>query len=321
MRRSSDHQLPLLPLPVSSDHPRDDWDKCDRYYATSARDAFKLVLLKTGSKSDVRRTHSESASVLTHGVAAAIWIAYAIGRSALAPADASLGATLHVASIAACGIAYGVSTAFHLYKTVKEWAPWARTADFSAVYLALAVNGVAVVGIVGEGVSDGDAPVLAWLDPVLAPLIPFVFFLARRMLVSSDETRLVHRFNSEEHDPCSDHAHRVWHSDLEHVTLRQSSSFALVYGWVLLAPTAFRTMEPWLVSLWLGSALASALLLTLGATVLVGLWGLCGADRNCDVAVGNVFFCRMDPHAWWHVMACASNAVMIVAREVVLAYR
>lgn len=311
-------QLPLLPLPLPGSHARDDWDECARYHATSARDALYLVLLKKDPVSGWKRDHAESASVLTHGAAAAIWIGYAIGRSALAPAEASLGATLHVASIAACGIAYGVSTAFHLYKTVDEWAPWARTADYSAVYLALAVNGVAVIGIVGEHGSDSDAPVLAWLDPVLAPLIPFAFFVARRMLVPSDETRLVHRVESAEHSPCNRYAHRLEHSDLEHVTLRQSSSFALAYGWVLLAPTAFHTMEPWLASLWLVAALASAFILTLGAVVMVGL---CGTDAHCKFQVRGCFVCRMDPHAWWHVMACASNAIMIVTRELVLVYR
>jgi hypothetical protein len=280
------------------------------YNHASTRDAFASVLWRHKRGME---PNSERASTWTHGVAAAAWIAYAIGRALVAPKDTSLGTQLHIASIATFALTYGVSTAFHIYKTIESWAPWMRTADFSAVYLGLAVNGVTAVAIVGE---DGrDTPFETWLDPLLAPVVLFVFFLVRRLLVDYDETYLADTVE------CEELPHRVWHSDLEHVTLRHSGSFALVYGWVLLAPTASLTLGAWLASLWVAAALASSLVLTFGGVLLAGLLGDGGRVACCSVGAAGGAFCYMDEHAWWHIVACTANALMIVVREVVLAYR
>ena len=307
--------LPTLALPIGDgghaghlDHrERCLDDPSDHYHYYSTVHAFTEVLWRRKLSPT---PNAERASALTHAAAAAIWIAYALGRALLAPADSSLGATMHVASIATFALTYGVSTAFHVYKTVEAWAPWMRTADFSAVYLGLAVNGLAVVAIAGD--NGKDTPLLTWLDPVLAPGVLFTFFFLRRALVDYDETYLPDQAE------CARRPYRVWHSDLEHVTLRQAGSFALAYGWVLMAPSAFLTLDHTLAGLWLGAAPLSSLILTFGAILLVGLIGdgyhaCCGPPSRP--------FCWMGAHAWWHVMACASNAVMIAAREVVLAYR
>ena len=275
----------------------------DHYHYTSTRRAFLEVLWRRRRQAQRRRARARS----THGAAALLWIGYAIARSQLVPDDRSVGAVVHVASIATFALTYAMSTAFHIYKTVEVCAPWMRTLDFTGVYLGLAVNGVATVAIVGD---DGrDTPIETWLDPVLASLALFAFFFLRRALLEGAET----------YQPREEaEGFRVWHTDLEHAALRQSGSLALAYVWVLMAPTAFLVLESWLAIFWLVVVLVSTALLTGGAMVLTDLLG-----RNTAMRCGPASrpWCFMDPHAWWHVLACASNAVSIAGREVILAYR
>jgi hypothetical protein len=280
-------------------------DGSDHYHYDNTRTAFLEVLWRRRRSN--APPNAERASVLTHGAAAVLWIAYAIGRTQLAPTDASLGATMHVASIATFALTYAMSTAFHIYKTVEVCAPWMRTLDFTGVYLGLAVNGLAVVAIAGD---DGrDTPIETWVDPVLASFALFAFFFLRRALLEGEET----------YQPRKEaEGFRVWHTDLEHAALRQSGSLALAYMWVLMAPSAFLTLDGWLAVFWLCAILVSTVILTGGAMVLTDLLG-----RNQAMRCGPVNrpWCYMDPHAWWHILACASNAVMIAGREVILAYR
>ena len=270
------------------------------YYTSSARDAFVHTLLRSRTK----QPPLERSSALTHLAPALVLTGYVLARPHVLPVD-SLSALLALAATGATAVTFAVSVAFHLYRYVREWGNWMRTVDTSAIYGALALNGVADLALV-----SADFKISRWqtaADPVIAATVLFLYFVLRRAVIPWEETRSVYA-------PLLV-IRRVQHADMEHGPLRAGTTALLSLCWIPGIAMAFSVLEPSVAAVWTVGSVVSTATLWFGNVVD----SVDPIARRCFCVLGKR--CVFDSHAWWHVISTTAALIHIVTREVVLYYR
>lgn len=290
-----------------------------KYIVAKPREAYWRVLVRNEVKGDTSQSivgstgHLERSNAWTHLIAAFVSIVYAFVRPSFLSMH-SLTAQLGGVSIVTSAIMFGVSTVYHVYNTVPGCAVVARNFDIVAIYFAMGTAATADTSLITNDFAN--APYQTLVDPLLAATSLAVYFTLRRYFVPREETS---DFMFAE--ACSLGLFRVFHSDLEHSSLRIAGVGSLTLSFVLMAPAAYANLEEGVAGVWMAGVIVATLLLFSG----VVFDNLLGPDRAmakgetraaaCACCSSKQLGCVMTSHAWWHVISFLGTALMLGARE------
>ncbi|MGZ0213762.1 MAG: hemolysin III family protein [Actinomycetales bacterium] len=295
----------------------------NHYIVDNHREAYRRVLWSNPTPRHDRSQdvvgptgHLERASAWTHVLAAALFVGYAFARIWLIDQH-TLASQLSGVSITLTAFMFATSVLYHVFSTVPACAPHMRNIDHLAIYMSMGIASVADAALVTNGFAD--VPLQCALDPILATTALSAFFMARRYLLSDDETR-----TDVFEDSCQLGLYRFQHMDLEHAGLRTTGITVLLLLWVLLLPAAVANLSPGVLALHIVSRTLGSIMLMLGVffdntmipdKALAGkeaYWERTGVACGCASKRGG---CVMSAHAWWHVVALVATILLVGSRE------
>jgi predicted membrane channel-forming protein YqfA (hemolysin III family) len=175
--------------------------------------------------------HVERLASWIHLVGAVLFGIYALLRPFVITKEhttAEFWATVAAASVAFC---FGSSTVYHITAPSQSLAYWTRQLDYIAIYVAIALGGLADFAIATRGFAN--TAFLSIIDGPLAAVMVSVFFLMRRVLTPSNESW------SGWLGGCtlSLGLFRRGHTDGTHTGARQATSFILAIAYFVTIPS------------------------------------------------------------------------------------
>tara|TARA_B100001173_G_scaffold301804_2_gene302800 strand:+ start:9623 stop:10702 length:1080 start_codon:yes stop_codon:yes gene_type:complete len=268
--------------------------------------------------------HLERMNVWSHLAAAAIYAAYLLIRQLFTPmgADDSTTSTLAAVSYGSFAFTFLSSVVYHVYSPNRRLSALTRLLDYFGIYVGIACGTLSDLST--TTINLKDVPIQSVADVFAGALLLMAFFTVRRAVLPIDETRLPIL-----QQKCTLGFGRKSNVDLEHGSLRAAAGTALAFGWILMIPGAFETLEldcAWVFS---GSRFVGTGVLIAGMA-----WdNLVAFPDNWfdhDSASGSGCLCYnnrdgcgggwvVTSHTIWHWIALLSTVVTSIGTEYVVA--
>ena len=268
--------------------------------------------------------HLERMNVWSHLAAGAIYVVYLLVRQSYTPmgADDSVTSTLAAVSYGSFAFTFFSSVVYHVYSPNRRLSAVTRLLDYFGIYVGIACGTLSDLS--ATTIHLQNVPVQSVADVFAGALLLTVFFVTRRCVLPIDETRLPIL-----QQKCTLGFGRKSNVDLEHGSLRAAAGTALAFGWILMIPGAFETLEldcAWVFS---GSRFVGTGVLIAGMA-----WdNLVAFPDNWfdhDNASGSGCLCYnkrdgcgggwvVTSHTIWHWVALLSTVVTTIGTEYVVA--
>lgn len=258
------------------------------------------------------RGHLERANAWTHFIPCIFFMLFSFVRP-FALGASTVSDHMSNVSIVLTAATFAVSTVYHVYSAVPSAAPATRTLDHASIAISLCGATIADLSMTTKDFQNVSFQ--AWLDPMVGALVLIVYFGVRRLFVPENETQQ----ESYTGEGCTLGLYRVFHSDLEHASLRAAGSAALTLNWVLLIPSAFRMLDVDPAVIWVTGASIGTLLLIFG--IILDNTGVVDDMLMRNQRIGpcscnsQALGCVFNTHALWHIIAVAGAVSSIFARE------
>lgn len=303
----------------------------DDAYSTQCNDACWRVLFRNEPRGDAKQRarisakrkfsllglagHAERSSAWTHILGSVMFLVWAIVRPFTPLDSTSTAGVLSTVTSYVVACTFAVSTAFHTLGTVRTLAPLMRLFDHGAIDVTLAVACTTDTAVATGGFADAPWETIA--DPLGVAVVILAFFLYRRTVLKPEDTEIAW-------GDCALGLFRVQHADFEFSALRSASYVVLSFGFLMLIPSAWRTLSVDASAVLIACNAVALLMLIIGMLLdNVFLWP--------DVAVEEAFKrnkqrpvclchserhgCIMTSHALWHVFSLLSVLVQTFGRE------
>lgn len=270
-----------------------------------------------------RDGHVERMCVWNHLFAFSIYAVYLFARL-FTPMGMKghLSSTLVSVACFTFSITFFTSAVYHVYSPNKFWSAVTRLGDYAGIYTGISAGLLADLSCTTLNLKNVSLKSI--LDTWIGTAVLVAFFVFRRTQLSIDETRRQY-FGSR----CSLGLGRSTNTDLEHSSFRAGAGIAMAFGWIMLVPGGFNTLE-------IDSAWVFAGSRFLGTAILIfGMFldnVLMIPDRWIRKNKGRVLCCRcysdrsgcgggwiMSSHALWHFFALASTVTTTIGSEYVVA--
>lgn len=267
--------------------------------------------------------HYERVNAWSHVFAAALYLAYLPVRTYATPMgqETSLSNTLAVVSYASFVGTFASSVVYHVYSPNYRLSAATRLLDYFGIYAGIACGTLS--DLCTTTLNLDNVPWQSVVDVFGGSVLIVVFFVVRRIVLPIDETRmpiLEHR--------CSLGFGRRSNVDLEHGSFRAAVGIALAFGWILMIPGAFETLEPDCAWAFAGSRFVGTGVLIAGmawdnVVAFPDNWisdkqkpGRFACYDNSELpGCGG---CVVSSHAIWHFVALLSTVITSVGTEYVI---
>jgi len=283
------------------------------YWSVMFRGCCSFTSANQDDKSLIgRRGHLERANAWTHFIPCILFMICSFVRPFVLGAS-TVSDHMSNVSIVLTAATFAVSTVYHVYSAVPSAAPATRTLDHASIAISLCCATIADLSMATKDFQNVSFQ--AWLDPMVGALVLIVYFGVRRLFVPENETKQ----ESYTGEGCTLGLYRVFHSDLEHASLRAAGSAALTLNWILIIPSAFSMLDADPAVIWVIGASIGTLLLICG--IILDNTGVVDDILMRDQRIGPCFCnskalgCVFNTHALWHVIAVAGAVSSIFARE------
>lgn len=320
--------LPLLPLPTETTRFL---TKCDENSRTKREQRVDYQNNLPFVQKLLAAEPAETASVLTHAVAGAVFfvhfcVLYVLFEIRQSPRFASAWS---LAATAAAVATFFVSTTFH-WHGMGRLAAVLRNLDHLSISVTVLFFNVADLAVFGD--EFAAVPTRAIVDPVLATVITCIFFLTRRLTLTTEETLTETRSYKWTVSSVSVKVQKQEHSDKIHSALRGTGYVITASAWLLVVPLARHSSGATAFQTWIILTIAGYATLAVGAVVLFGsndgverlitrmdysrdswLHKLCCVNR-CGIS-------HCTDHAWWHIISATGLLAVTLARDYALLFK
>lgn len=268
--------------------------------------------------------HLERMNVWSHVFAAAVYLAYLPVRLYATPMgqETSLSSTLAAVSYASFVGTFASSVVYHVYSPNRRLSAATRLLDYFGIYVGIACGTLSDLSTTTLNLDN--VPAQSIVDVFGGAALLVLFFVVRRLVLPIDETRMPIL-----EQKCSLGFGRRSNVDLEHSSLRAAAGVALAFGWVLMIPGAFQTLELDCAWMFAGSRFVGTGVLIVGMAWdnMVAFpdnwynndekpgWVVCW-DASERAGCGG---CVVSSHTIWHFIALLSTVVTSVGTEYVIA--
>ena len=269
--------------------------------------------------------HYERMCVWSHLLAFGVYAVYVCLIRPFTPMGMKdhLSNTLVAVACFTFSITFFTSAVYHVYSPNRFWGAVARLGDYAGIYAGISAALLSDLSITTLNLKDVSLKSL--LDTWVAMAVLVVFFVFRRTQLPIDETM-------KKYFPirCSLGIGRLTHTDLEHGSFRAGAGIAMAFGWIMLVPGAFNTLEQdcsWAFSgsrflgtgILLGGMFLDNVLLFPDAWITKDKGKVCCFSCYSDRArCGGGWI--LSSHALWHFFALASTLTTTIGSEYVVAY-
>lgn len=263
--------------------------------------------------------HLERMNVWTHIFAAVLYLAYAAARPVVYGSyRSSTTNELATAAAGALVATYFISSAYHVASANRFWSAVWRVGDYGGIYVGIAASYLADLSAATRNLNN--VPWQAIADLWLASAAMVAFFVVRRAMTPIEETRVPYLASL-----CAVGVARRTNVDLEHSSLRAAAGSILIFSWVLAAPGALTTLEPFCAGVFLSAHIIGTSVLIAGMAIdNVLFWpdqwmekrGACSCYSGRSGMFGGWM---ITSHALWHIIALVSTVCNSIGVEIIVA--
>lgn len=268
--------------------------------------------------------HLERMNAWSHLFAAMLYLAYLPVRLYATPMgqETSLSSTLAAVSYASFVGTFASSVVYHVYSPNYRMSAATRILDYLGIYAGIACGALSDLSTTTLNLNGVPAQSVA--DIFCGGVLLVAFFVVRRVVLPIEETR-----RPVLRQKCSLGFGRMANVDLEHSSLRAAAGVALAFGWILMIPGAFETLELDCAWMFAGSRFVGTGVLVVGMAwdnivAFPDAWYdsdeppgrfACWDDSSTPGCGG----CVVSSHTLWHFLALLSTVVTSVGTEYVIA--